>query len=97
MIVTKLNTGRPQDFRDSQHLESVIRNRYRALLPAATLDEVRQMFSRFLDWEVCQMALGNSNSEVRAYALECLREMAREGDPFSQSLLDDRRIPYSPA
>ena len=95
LIVTKLNTGRPQDFHDSQHLESVIRSRYAKLLPSASLDEVRQLLDRFLDWRVCQFALDNPAPDVREYALECLREMARDGDPFSQALLDDKKIPYS--
>jgi hypothetical protein len=95
LIITKLNTGRDQDRYDSQHLESVIRERYRKLLPAASLDEVRKLFERFLDWEVCQIALTHPTQEVRDYAVECLREMATEGDPFSQALLDERQIPYS--
>lgn len=94
LIITKLNTGRDKDLDDSRHLESVIRERYRSLLPTASLDEVRRLFDRFLDWEVCRMALGNPAQEVRDYAIECLREMAGEGDPFSQALLEDRQIPY---
>lgn len=42
-----------------------------------------------------QIALGNPAQEVRDYAVECLREMAAEGDPFAQALLEDRQIPYS--
>ena len=80
---------------DSRHLESVIRNRYRTILPTASLNEVREMFDRFLDWEVCKMALTNPSQDVRHYAVECLREMEAEGDPFSQALLEDRKIPYS--
>lgn len=95
LIITKLNTGRDQDRYDSQHLESVIRERYRKLLPSASLEEVKQLFGRFLDWEVCQVALAHPAREVRNYALECLRDMATEGDPFSQALLDERQIPYS--
>lgn len=95
LIITKLNTGRDQDRYDSQHLESVIRERYRKLLPSASLDVVKKLFERFLDWEVCQMALNHPTQEVRDYAVECLREMATEGDPFSQALLDARQIPYS--
>lgn len=95
LIITKLNTGREKDLDDSRHLESVIRERYRPLLPSASLDEVRRLFDRFLDWQVCRMALANPAQEVRDYAVECLREMAGEGDPFSQALLEDRQIPYS--
>ena len=55
------------------------------------------MFDRFMDWEVCQMALENPSSAVRDYAIECLRELANEGDPFSQTVLEGRKIPYSGA
>jgi hypothetical protein len=27
--------------------------------------------------------------------VNCLREMAADGDPFSQALLEEREIPYS--
>jgi len=94
LIITKLNTGRDKDLDDSRHLESVIRKRYQTILPSASLDEVRQLFDRFLDWEVCNFAMENPSQDVRNYTIECLREMANEGDPFSQALLEDRKIPY---
>jgi hypothetical protein len=34
-------------------------------LPSASLDEVKQLFERFLDWEVCQIALTHPKQEVR--------------------------------
>lgn len=95
LIITKLNTGRDKDLDDSRHLESIIREKYRSILPSATLEEVMHLFDRFLDWEVCRMALGNPSQDVRNYTIERLREMADEGDPFSQALLDNQRIPYS--
>lgn len=58
------------------------------------MNEVRNLFDRFLDWEVCRMAMEHADEEVRKYAVECLRTMAAEGDPFSQALLEDRRVPY---
>jgi hypothetical protein len=97
LIITKLNTGRAKDLDDSRHLESVIRERYRRVLPTVSLEEVRYLFDRFLDWEVCAMALENPSQDVKGYALVCLQEMAAEGDPFSQALLEDREIPYSSA
>jgi hypothetical protein len=95
LIITKLNTGRDKDLHDSQHLESVIRERYRKILPTASLDEVKHLLERFVDWEVCKIALDNPNQNVRHYVIDCLREMAAEGDPFSQALLEEREIPYS--
>jgi hypothetical protein len=95
LIITKLNTGRDKDLHDSQHLESVIRERYRNILPTASLDEVKHLLERFVDWEVCKIALDNPNQNIRDYVIDCLREMAAEGDPFSQALLEEREIPYS--
>lgn len=95
LIVTKLNTGRDKDLDDSRHLESVIRERYRALLPSVSLEEAKHLLDRFLDWEVCRMALENPAQDVRDYAIKCLREMADDGDPFSLALLEEREIPYS--
>jgi hypothetical protein len=34
---------------------------------------------------------------VKDLAVQCLREMADEGDPLSKALLENRRIPYSGA
>lgn len=95
LIITKLDTGRAKDLDDSRHLEHVIRSRYGKLLPTASLDEVKALFERFLDWEVCRMALENPAPAVRDHALACLRELAAEGDPFSQALLEGRELPYS--
>ena len=53
------------------------------------------MLNRFLDWEVCEMALSNPASEAKDFATQCLRELAAEGDPFSRALLEQKNIPYS--
>jgi hypothetical protein len=95
LIITKLNTGRDKDLHDSQHLESVIRDRYRNILPSASFDEVKYLLERFMDWEVCKIALNNPSKQVRDHVVNCLREMAADGDPFSQALLEEREIPYS--
>jgi hypothetical protein len=94
LIVTKLDTGRPQDLHDSQFLETLVRQDYIARIPSASLDQVRSMFSRFVDWEVCQIALQSPDKEVRELAHETLTEMADEGDPFAQALLEGSPIPY---
>jgi len=93
LIITKLNTGRTKDLDDSRFLESVIRDRYRSILPSANLEEVTQLFERFVDCDVCCMALENPSPDVRAHAMACLQEMAADGDPFSQAILENREIP----
>jgi hypothetical protein len=94
LIVTKLDTGRPQDLHDSQFLETLVRNDYRMRIPTASLDQVQTMFSRFVDWEVYQIALQSSDEQVREFARETLTELAAEGDPFAQALLEGSPIPY---
>lgn len=73
LIITKPNTDRSKDLEDSRILESVIRERYRVVLPTAPLDEVRRLLDRFLDWEVCAMALSNPSPGVKDHATHCLR------------------------
>ncbi len=93
LIITKLNTGRTKDLDDSRFLESVIRDQYRSILPCANLEEVTKLLDRYVDCDVCRMALENPSPDVRAHAMACLQEMAAEGDPFSQALLENREIP----
>jgi hypothetical protein len=94
LIVTKLDTGRPQDLHDSQFLETLVRKDYMTRIPTSSLDQVRAMFSRFVDWEVCQIALQSPDEQVREFARETVAEMAAEGDPFAQALLEGSPIPY---
>lgn len=95
LIITKLDTGRQQDFYDTQHLESIVRKNYAEVLPTASMEEVKALFDRFLDWQVCEHALRNPSQEVKDYTRRCLREMADEGDPFALSILENRPIPYT--
>jgi hypothetical protein len=95
LVVTKLNTGRQQDLEDAQFLESLVRKHYAEVLPTASIGEVKELFDRFLDWQVCEHALKNPSQEVRDYTHMCLEEMAGEGDPFSQAILEKRPIPYT--
>lgn len=95
LVVTKLNTDRQQDLEDTQFLESLVRKHYAKVLPTASIDEVKALFDRFLDWQVCEHALKNPSQEVKDLTLLCLEEMAAEGDPFCQALLEKRPIPYT--
>jgi hypothetical protein len=93
LIQTKIDTGRDQDLKDIDYLESVVRAEYAERLPAATLDEARGMLERYSEWRVLQAALTNPCEEVRELATSHLNEFAEAGDPFSQAILAGREIP----
>lgn len=48
--------------------ESGIRECYRTRLPSASLDEVRYLSDRFLDWEVCRFAVVDFTCSLRTRA-----------------------------
>ena len=93
LIQSKMDTGRDKDFRDIQHLESVVRTDYKKRLPAASLAEAQAMLERYSEWQVLTAALENPLSEVRELAMTHLREFAAAGDPFSQAILEGRELP----
>ena len=93
LIQSKMDTGRDKDFRDIQHLESVVRADYKKRLPAASLVEAQAMLERYSEWQVLTAALENPLSEVRELAMTHLREFAAAGDPFSQAILEGRELP----
>ena len=93
LIQSKMDTGRDKDFRDIQHLESVVRADYKKRLPAASLAEAQAMLERYSEWQVLTAALENPLSGVRELAMNHLREFAAAGDPFSQAILEGRELP----
>ena len=93
LIQSKLDTGRDKDFRDIQHLESVVRADYKKRLPTATLAEAQAMLERYSEWQVLVSAMENPLAEVRELAMTHLREFAAAGDPFSQAILEGRELP----
>jgi len=95
LIITKLDTGRAKDLLDSRYLESVVREHYLAVVPVASLAEVKRLFERFVDWEVCEAALENPDPQVIDFAMDCLREMAADGDPFALALVQKIQTPGS--
>jgi hypothetical protein len=86
-------TNREKDEHDIRFLESLVRKRWVHLLPLATIEEAKELLSRFVDWQTCEAALRNNDPAVREMALSQLREFAAEGDPFSQAILDHKCIP----
>ena len=93
LIQTKMNTGRDQDLKDIDYLESLVRAEYKERLPSATPSEARAMLERYSEWQVLQAALTNPSPEVRELAMTHLHEFAEAGDPFSQAILAGREIP----
>ena len=93
LIQSKLDTGRDKDFKDIQHLESLVRDEYKGRLPLANLEEAQYLLGRYSEWQVLVAALENPLEEVRELAMTHLREFAAAGDPFSQAILEGREIP----
>ncbi|MFM7180016.1 MAG: hypothetical protein ACKO2G_00915 [Verrucomicrobiales bacterium] len=93
LAISKDLTNRDKDAHDILFLESIARNRWIEILPSATREQAESLFARFVDWQTCQAAMSNPDQTVREMAIAYLREFAREGDPFSQAILDGREIP----
>lgn len=71
-------------------VNETVRERHRAELPTASLDEAKSMLGRYVDCEVCAAALENPSEDVRKLAIAHLRVMAAEGDRFARTLLEKR-------
>ncbi|MGL4401362.1 MAG: hypothetical protein ACRCXD_15970 [Luteolibacter sp.] len=93
LAVTKDLTNREKDDYDIRFLESKARARWIAMLPHATPEEADALFTRYVDWQTCEAALGNPDPSVKEIAMRYLREFAAEGDPFSAAILEEREIP----
>lgn len=93
LAISKDQTKREKDAHDINFLEGLVRERWVKLLPKADPSEARALFERFVDWRTCEAALANPNPVVKALATSHLCELAKEGDPFSQALLEGRGIP----
>lgn len=87
LYLTKVATGREQDWQDQIFLESKVKAGLKERLPECTLKEARDLFARFLDPESLEYALKNPDSAIRDLALEYLRQFEDEGDPFSRDVL----------
>ena len=93
LVQSKLDTGRVQDRRDMDHLESLVRAEYKQRLPTAAPEEALAMLGRYCEWQVLRAALANPAPEVRELAMRHLHEFAEAGDPFSLAILEGREIP----
>ena len=87
LYLTKVETGREQDWQDQIYLESVVKAQFRERLPNCSFTEAQDLFARFLDPETLEFALENPDAAVRDLALDYLRQFEEEGDPFSRDIL----------
>ncbi len=90
LVVTKENTGRPQDAEDSSFLMQLVRRRIVPVARSGTLPEVEAVFAELIDHSVLEAALSNERGEVRGLAIRWLKELAAEGDPFAIEILEKR-------
>lgn len=90
LIVTKLDTGRDQDQKDVFYLEQKVQRLFGDQLETTSPSEARALLDRFADHVVLARALKNPHEEVRAMALELVREFAAAGDPFAADMLKER-------
>ena len=87
LIVTKENTLREGDRHDITFLEGRIRGRLAPLLAQCPPEQARAVFARYADHVTCEAALKNPHPEVRAIAIETLREFAAAQNPFAREIL----------
>lgn len=87
LIVTKSETGRPQDENDILFLEAKVRREMSAALRTATPEEADTLFVRYIDHAVLTAALENPHEIVRTRALTLLRDLADTGDPFARDVI----------
>jgi hypothetical protein len=87
LYLTKVDTGRDQDWQDQVYLERKVRAQFREQLPGCSLEQAEDLFARFLDPETLEFALQNPESAVRDLALQHLREFEQQGDPYSRDIL----------
>jgi hypothetical protein len=88
LLVTKQETGRDKDTQDIAFLEAKAEREYLEKLPGASEEDARVMLERFLTPRVAQLALQHPGGKVRAMALQFIHEMADEGNPYAQDILN---------
>lgn len=62
-------------------------------LPTAEPEEAVALLRRSPSIRIAEAALSNRNPEVKALALQQLREVAAQGDPLSQAIVESRETP----
>ncbi len=88
LLVTKQSTGREKDLMDIAFLEAKAEREYLEKLPSANAAQGMAMLERFLTPQVAEAALRHPAEAIRALGLRFLRELAQDGDPFAQDILN---------
>ncbi len=86
-LITKQDTGRDKDIQDIAFLEAKAERQYREKLPIASEEDASRMLERFITPSVAELALQHPGPKVRAMALQFLREMADDGNPYARNIL----------
>lgn len=92
ILVTKQDTGRDKDLQDIAFLEAKAEREYLEILPAANAAQATRMLERFLTPRVAETAMDHPAESVRDVAVQFLREMASEGNPFARDILFKRNL-----
>ena len=87
LLITKSNTARASDSKDTAFLDEMVRKEYAEILPRCGLEEATKKLYRYADPQVLEVALKNPDEQVQALAVTLLHEFAGEGDPFSTDIL----------
>ena len=88
LLVTKQATGRDKDTQDIAFLEAKAEREYLAKLPTTSAEEAAWMLARFLTPKVAEAGLHHPEESIRQLSLGYLKELAAEGDPFAQEILE---------
>ncbi|MDQ3624217.1 MAG: hypothetical protein M3463_17300 [Verrucomicrobiota bacterium] len=89
LIVSKQFTGRAHDESDIRFLEEKIEESGRQKLRHCSEEEARRLFERFTTPMLASFAAREAEQpKVRNLGLAVLQELANEGDPFAEELLE---------
>jgi hypothetical protein len=87
LVASKADSERQKDMLDIAFLEGKIRADFAAILRACSPETARDLFARYADHETCRAALANPDPTVRSLAIETLRELAADENPFAREML----------
>jgi len=87
LALTKFDTGRSLDISDSSFLEGKANDKFGVIAASADFDTVRSLLDRIENHILLAKALENPDEAVVKLAIERLKVMADEGNPFAEEIL----------